>query len=268
MKNFTTMILTKLKHLFGLYKSREISPDKSTTSVVIAGVEQSPKWGSCPGAMADCTNFSKVISDAANNYDLTVLRNEQATVANWKNAVAKAVQKPLAIIYYSGHGGSDPGHVLGKGKNEEDGIDEFLCLYDKHLLDDEIWNLISKSTGRVFLIFDCCHSATMFREDGNSILNKLGKFIHFNFGKYDKTPKDANQTGPSILCWSACADNTVAQGANSGGIFTTQIKRFFGIGLTYDALWKKLKDCKYLQNIEQIQITEIGKSFKSNLFCR
>lgn len=262
-------LLTKLMKLFGFYKTRQIATSESTTAIVITGVENSPKWGSCSGALTDCDTFQKIVSKAADNYSITVLRDEQATVKNWKAAVEKAVQKPLAIIFYSGHGGSDKNHVLGTGSNETDGIDEFLCLYDKPLLDDDIWAIISKSKGKVFLVFDCCHSGTMFRTgnvDGKQE-NDFGEIDNLNFDKLALLSRDIEYT-PSILCWSACGDETVARGNRFGGVFTNALKSAFGVGNTYQSIWNKLASNKSLNSIEVIQINEIGPSFKSELFCR
>lgn len=263
-------LITKLKKLFGFYKTRQISIAESTTAIVITGVENSPRWGNCSGALTDCDTFQKIISKAADNFSVTVLRDEQATVKNWKEAVAKAVQKPLAIIFYSGHGGSDTTHKLGTGENEADGIDEFLCLYDKPLIDDEVWNLISQSTGKVFLVFDCCHSATMFRTSNLDEQKKddksIGEFTNLNFDKFVLQSRDGN--GPSILCWSACGDETVARGNRFGGLFTNALNKYFGVGQTYKTIWDKLVSDKSLRKMEVIQLNEVGESFQSELFCR
>lgn len=263
-------LITKLKKLFGIYKTRQISMSTSTTGIVITGVENSPRWGNCSGAIADCDTFQKIISKAADNYSIRVLQDDQATVKNWKEAVEQAVEKPLAIIFYSGHGGSDTNHVLGSGKNETDGIDEFLCLYDRPLLDDDIWAIISKSKGRVFLVFDCCHSATMFRTANNtSNKEEFGHFDNLNFEKILNQTRDFDEkNSPSILCWSACGDETVAKGNRFGGLFTNALRKAFGVGNTYQSIWNKVSSDKALKQMEVIQINEVGTSFKDELFCR
>lgn len=262
-------LLTKLMKLFGFYKTRQIATSNSTTAIVITGVESSPRWGKCSGSLTDCDTFQKIVSKAADNYSITVLRDELATVKNWKEAVERAVEKPLAIIFYSGHGGSDTNHVLGSGTNEDDGVDEFLCLYDRPLLDDDIWAIISKSKGRVFLVFDCCHSGTMFRTANadETKADNFGEFYNLNFEKLNDIVSD-EETGPSILCWSACGDETVAKGNRFGGIFTNALKNAFGVGNTYQSIWNKLSSNKSLNSVEVIQINEVGKSFQSELFCR
>lgn len=40
--------------------------------------------------------------------------------------------------------------------------EDCVNCFDQALLDNEIWTLICHARGRVFLIFDCCHSETMF----------------------------------------------------------------------------------------------------------
>lgn len=49
---------------------------------------------------------------------------------------------------------------------ETDGRDEFICCYDTGVIDNRIWDIVCKAKGRVFFIFDCCHSETMFRAPG------------------------------------------------------------------------------------------------------
>lgn len=68
------------------------------------------------------------------------------------------MKSDFTVVFYSGHGGQD---VVGDA-SEADGKDEFMCLYDKPLYDNDIWKLLQKAK-RAVLICDCCHSKTMFR---------------------------------------------------------------------------------------------------------
>ena len=80
--------------------------------------------------------------------------------------------------------------------------------------------------------------------------------------------RDADGPSPSILCWSACGDETVARGNRFGGVFTNALKSAFGVGNTYKSIWNKLASNKSLNSVELIQINEVGTSFKDELFCR
>ena len=132
---------------------------RASVSAVVIGVENSKFAGSCPGAAYDSRRIASLLGYYASN--VTYLTDANATRSSVSAALKKAVQSDLCILYYSGHGGSD--RFSDTGAEEDDGQDEYLCLYDTYMRDNEIWDIISKAKGRVFLMFDCCHSKTMFQ---------------------------------------------------------------------------------------------------------
>lgn len=217
-----------------------------TTSAVIIGMENSKAFGNCPGSALDSNNAETIISAYTDN--IIVLNDKNATIRNVSNALNDAVTNELCIIYYSGHGGS---HAFNDeySKLEDDKIDEYLCLYDGAFRDDSIWAIISKSKGRVFLIFDCCHSKTMFRVPG----------ITFGALKYGQIyPRGREGTVMKMLCWSGCPDNTYSYGSSTGGKFSNCIWNYFRPNETYGQLWKKLSSDKALKSYQKIQITNIN----------
>lgn len=216
------------------------------TSVVVVGLENSKTYGKCIGSGRDAINMTKLFSNFTTN--IVTLIDSDATIKNFSDAVNDAVKNDLAIIYYSGHGGS---FVAGDEltKYEIDGVDEFLCLYDGGYRDDNIWNLIIKSKGRVMLIFDCCHSATMFRT--TNFKNMFGLV---------RTVK------PNMLCWSGCPDNTYSYGDSFGGKFTNTILKYFKFNLTYNELWNLCINDESLKSYEIIQMTSFG-DFDLNEKC-
>ena len=225
-----------------------ITPNISDkTSVLVVGVEQSKVYGTCLGVSQDIQNMSSFFKNFSTN--IIVLANENATIDNFSKSLNEVIKNDFAIIYYSGHGGYYKFND-NLSNFEIDGQDEFLCLYDGGFRDDSIWNIISKSKGRVFLIFDCCHSETMFRIDQQPQLfsNSLNTNI------------------VNMLCWSGCPDNTSSYGDKDGGKFTNTILKYFSNGITYNELWLKCKDDKNLKTYQKIQTTTIG-SFDKNLPC-
>jgi len=146
----------------------------------------------------------------------------------------------LAIIYFSGHGGSQRG-----GSDEDDGCDEYICCFDEGLLDDVIWNAVCKAKGRVFLIFDCCHSETMFRSPG----------IKFNVAR-----RRGLKAGfvPDMLCWSGCPDDSYSYGSANGGEFTKALRKYVKSGETYAEVWKKISKDSSLAAQQEVRSTEIG----------
>lgn len=221
-----------------------VHPSAGVSAVVI-GVERSQMFGNCPGAESGSKRMHKLIS--AYTKDAVLLQNANATVDNVTAAIARGIENgtDLFILYYAGHGGSQA--FTDTGDEEVDGKDEFLCLYDNYLLDNDIWELIGESNSRVFLIFDCCHSETMFR----------GKPV----GWQTKGKRKVAARGFSMLCWSACADGKEAFTASGGGKFTNAILDAYNKDRTYNEMWKALKSDGKLKKHEAIQRTELGMSF-------
>jgi len=136
-------------------------------------------------------------------YDMTILTDTNATARNVLDGIERVCENELAIIYYSGHGGT----YYTQNPEEADGCDEFLVLYDYSIWDNDIWNIISQAKGNVVLIFDCCHSETMFQ-------TVLGSSIPV------MPPMKSKSCKSRILCWSACEDNASSYADRNGGLFT------------------------------------------------
>lgn len=268
MNNILIKIMNWFRKNFRLHSEhKEVPYEKSTTSIVLAGVENG--WaGACPGAIKDVMTMANVFRKTANNFDITLLIDKQATASSFTKAVEKAVKKDLAIIFYSGHGGQDTNHSLGKANFEDDNINEFICLYDKPFLDDNIWHLISQSHGRVVCIWDCCHSATMFRTVNLTKKKALNDFSGFKLSKQPMLLSNAKDFGFSLWNLSGCPDNTYSYGSADGGMLTNTIERYVRDYLSYQDIWDKVSSNKELKRSEIVQKTEIGKSFNNNLFAQ
>ena len=197
-------------------------PAQNGTSIVIAGVENGFA-GKCDGTLKDAEDMSNLLKPYS--ADMTVLKDKQATASAMLAAMEKAVRSDLAIIYFSGHGGSQP----SSDAFEVDGNDEFICCYDRGVLDNRIWEIVCKAKGRVFLIFDCCHSETMFRTPGVTFSSRAGKALRAG-------------TQPRMLCWSGCPDSSYSYGSASGGEFTTALRKYASQDKTYAEVWKKIAE--------------------------
>ena len=230
---------------------------KSTnTYAVVVGMENSRFAGACPGAGYDADRMYELLKQYS--VSAILLRDSNATKANVINALNKAINQAgdgLVIFFYSGHGGSEP--FPDTGIEETDGSDEFLCLWDTWLRDNEIWELISKCRGRFFMVSDSCHSQTQFRSPTFRLMPPLA---------WDHT---LNEKRPfSMLCWSGCPDNTFSYGASTGGQFTNAILRHIDDNNTYEELWKKVKEDKKLRTYENPQSTVIGLGFEGKKIFR
>jgi len=238
-------------------EGNSVQEQKSTnTYVVVVGMETSKFAGSCPGAGYDADRLYRLLTSYSSN--IVLFRDSNATKANVEAALNKAVSNAkdgLVIFCYSGHGGSEP--FYDTGKEEVDGKDEFLCLYDTYMRDNEIWNIISKSEGRVFCYFDCCHSATMYRAPGFKLNPPLA---------WDHTISEAQKF--SLLCWSGCPDDTYSYGASTGGQFTNALLRHFDQRKSYEVLWDEIKADKTLRAYENPQSTALGNGFAGKAIFR
>ena len=251
MSLITVFTIVGLSLTYGCTPPDTDTPTAKETNVyaVVVGMENSKMAGSCPGAGYDAERMYKLLSRYTCN--IVKFSDNAATKANVVAALKDAISRGkngLVIFSYSGHGGSDP--FSDTGIEEDDGKDEYMLLWDTYLRDNEIWSIISKSTGRVMLINDCCHSRTMFRNASVRINPPLA---------FDHTLNEKQKF--SMLCWSGCPDDTYSYGASSGGQFTNALLRHFNEKLTYQELWDKIKNDKTLRAYENPQSTVIGSGF-------
>lgn len=119
------------------------------------------------GELNACENDARDIAEiaAGKGFTGTSLLRERAT----SDAVLKALHDAAAslspgdmlVVGYSGHGGNIP----DASGDDEDGLDETWCLYDRMLIDDELYAMWShfKPGVRILVFSDSCHSGTMTR---------------------------------------------------------------------------------------------------------
>ena len=213
------------------------SPQK--VKALCIGLEYSRYAGSLPGAANGARTIFSAIKSRCDYAKLLI--DEDATKSKVVYEMQKVCDSDLAIITFDCHGGQ----CAGK-QNETDGKDEFLGLYDQPLIDNEIWNIVLGAKGRVFFIFDCCHSETMFR----------------GFYKY----LDIRSNNPDLLAWSACTDKDVGYGnPTSGGFLTLNVAKKIRWYKTYESIWKKIAKNKTIAQFESVKQTMLlGKGSKFN----
>lgn len=227
------------------------------TTYLCVGMESSARFGACPGCKKDAESLSALMADKF-GYTGTTLISEKATkaavVQKLKEGLAATPEDGLFLFFYSGHGGQE--YLGGQEPTGADQPDEYLCLYDSHMLDDEIWNLVSTCRGRVFLYFDACHSATMYRSVSSDLRVKanspntavaLGvserdmvKSKGFAFHPERFVTGSAQSTGKNavrLLCWSGCKEAEFSYGGSGGGVLTLSVVGNWKPGCTYGTLW-------------------------------
>lgn len=228
-------------------------------SYVCVGMETSKRFGSCPGCELDARRITSLMRSRY-GYSGQTLTSEKATkqevVRLLKEGVDRTPEDGLFLFFYSGHGGQE--YLGGKEPDGSDRDDEFLCLYDTYMLDDEIWDIVSRCKGRVFLYFDACHSATMYRSVRSEIsaTNAVGlaRALSVRTEDIEKTkgftfrPEkfisahpmsvEVSRSSPRILCWSGCKESEYSYGGRNGGVFTTAVVNSWKKGMSYDMLWE------------------------------
>lgn len=228
----------------------------SNTYAVVVGMENSQFAGECTGAGYDAERMNNLIKQYASH--TVYLRDNQATKASVVYALMQAIQKAgdgLVIFFYSGHGGSEP--FPDTGIEETDGSDEFLCLWDTYLRDNEIWQMIQRCKGRFFMISDSCHSQTQFRNPTFKLKPPLSWDTVLN-----------EKHGFSMLCWSGCPDDAYSYGGSTGGQFTNAILRHFDSKKTYESIWNSVKVDRVLRMYENPQSTAMGNGFAGKTIFR
>jgi metacaspase-1 len=126
-----------------------------------------PNHYGCEGRLTSCENDANDMGEIARRqgYSSTkVLLTEQATADAFINEMHSLARKvgpgDILFLSYSGHGAQVPDH---DGDEKNDIQDETWCLYDRMLIDDELFQLFRgfESGVRIFMISDSCHSGTV-----------------------------------------------------------------------------------------------------------
>lgn len=214
---------------------------------------------------ADAKDMAAVLQ--AQGFTVTTLLTRQATrdaVRNGIAAIAKEAKSGDIFIYTnSSHGGQLP----DLNGDEDDGLDETICMFDGEVVDDEIYALLGKLAAgvRVLVLSDSCHSGTVLRmaQSGDMIASPppadrvpramprdvAARTYYANRAMYEKILKDpANKAArqaikASALLISGCMDNQTSSDGAFNGLFTGTLLRVWNGGKfsgNYKKFWKKI----------------------------
>ena len=245
---------------------------KKNVTYLCVGMEKSSRFGDCPGCKLDATRMDAMFRDKF-GYKGSLLISEKATksavVSKLNAGIESTPEDGMFMFCYSGHGGQES--LGGKEPDGSDSQDEYLCLYDTYMLDDEIWEIVSKCKGRVFLYFDACHSATMYRSVKEMVINvpkqeEIQKGIPLDecvgtalsvrsdemvsskgFTFHPERFVGAQAMGSDgksqfrMLCWSGCKEVQYSYGGNAGGVMTSCLMHNWKKGISYSLLWGRTR---------------------------
>jgi len=147
-----------------------------------------------------------------------VLLAKEATHQTVKAAIADSATQleagDIFLLTYSGHGSQ----ILDTDNEETDRLDETWVLYDKEIIDDELYELWSKfATGvRIVVISDSCHSGTVTKSNSE----RTHKGIDL---------EKIHVTANGILI-SACKDSQVAWDGEVNSAFTSALLKVWDNG--------------------------------------
>lgn len=117
------------------------------------------------GDLLACENDAQDMATIAEHYGMsgTTLLTADATstkfIAAIKAAAASLEEGDLFVLSYSGHGSQ----IRDTNGDEPDGYDETWCLYDRMVVDDELYALWArfKPGVRILLLSDSCNSGSI-----------------------------------------------------------------------------------------------------------
>jgi metacaspase-1 len=198
----------------------------------------------------------------AKGFDSTIMLSKEATA----EAVTKAIEKAsgelakgdLLFLTYSGHGGQVPDT---NSDETGDTTDETWVLYDRQLVDDELFALWSgfEPGVRIFVLSDSCHSGSVTRDLFNALVPQLVEkgMVDSQKPRTKDLPRDvqdatyranedlyrqiqsSTQSGDevevpaSVILISGCQDNQLSLDGDRNGLFTQTL-----LGVWDDGKWE------------------------------
>jgi metacaspase-1 len=190
---------------------------------------------------------------------LTQQAKADAVIAELEKAADELGDGDFLFVTYSGHGGQVPDK---NGEDEPDRSDETWVLYDRQLVDDELYALWAKFKPgvRIFVLSDSCHSGSVLKdiEDRDAVPNVVAdretaaaesprrralpldvmvKTYRAHKDEYDAiqeaVPSSADaDVGAGVLLISGCQDDQTSLDGISNGLFTETL-----LGVWDDGSW-------------------------------
>lgn len=193
-------------------------------------------------ALAESRGFATAVllTDAAVSGDV---------VREIGEAAASLAPGDVFFLSYSGHGGQVPDL---NGDDAADRSDETWVLFDRQLVDDELYALWGTfATGvRIVVLSDSCHSGSVTRdmfyeaspanEAAGARFKGLPRDVQSKTYDAHKDAYDAIQhenphgdlvgIGASVLLISGCQDNQLSRDGDRNGLFTQTLKEVWDEG--------------------------------------
>jgi len=148
----------------------------------------------------------------------------------------------ILFLSYAGHGGQVPDRN-SEFMDELDEMDETWCLYDRELVDDELYAFWAnfKQGVRIFMVSDSCHSGSVAKDPDVQQMAAAQKgsmrvlpmevqaaTYRAHQALYDQVQADNPageevEVGASVILISGCQDNQVSYDGDENGLFTSKL---------------------------------------------
>jgi hypothetical protein len=232
-------------------------------------------YGGWNGQLAACVFDANDMTALAKSqgFKPTTLLNGQATSNAVGGAISAAASRlktgDIFLLTYSGHGGQVP----DTNGDEEDKFDETWVLYDRQLVDDELYALWAQFAPgvRIFVLSDSCHSGSVTRQIQYEQLNNSPlsqgivadptagmrampekvRDITYNNNKelYDGIQQvfragEKVAVNASILLISGCQDAQLSSDGKRNGLFTQTMLKVWNNGSfqgRYRQFWQTIQ---------------------------
>jgi hypothetical protein len=179
-------------------------------------------------------------------FEATTLLTKEATSTRVLSELYRVAQQLVSgdtlLVSFAGHGAQVPDLHM----EEDDGYDETWVLYDRMMLDDELYNVWSKFKAgvRIILVSDSCHSGTVsrvaeFDTIATSVYKDNGLFRSlapqdalaafendkelYECVKYAIPRNIQRDITASVLLLSGCQDNQLSSDGVRNGLFTSKL---------------------------------------------
>jgi hypothetical protein len=172
---------------------------------------------------------------------LTAEATAEALTSVFDDAAGKLKTGDILLMSYSGHGGQVP----DTNGDEDDHMDETWVLYNRQVVDDELYAFWAKCAPgvRIVLFSDSCHSGTVARGAVEAVgEDRVGpqfrlkgmpdEYIESVYqahkDEYDEIqksvpPLESADVKASVILTSGCQDNQTSLDGDKNGLFTQNL---------------------------------------------
>ncbi len=232
-------------------------------------------YGGWDGRLAGCINDANAMKAIADGlgYQSMLLLDSEATSHRVISEIGRAARSlsgsDIFLLTYSGHGGQ----VNDVNGDEVDGQDETWVLWDRMVVDDELYSLWCQFAAgvRIFMLSDSCHSGTVARmmmyrnmprlerdgpaaapatppvfrllpPDVKSRVNELHRDMYETV-QWCAGPAERAAIGASVLLISGCQDNQLSSDGAVNGLFTEKLLQVWnrgGFSGDYRRFWRDI----------------------------